>query len=279
MTLADKAIWLIERNLDRPLSLLQIAESCGVSRYHLAHAFGESTGFSVMAYVRGRRLSAAARMLAEGARDILDLALESGYESHEAFSRAFRAQFGVTPEMVRSKASTEHLTMIEAMKIPERQSVALAPPRFESGRPMLFVGLSERHAFGATHGIPAQWQRFMARYPEIPDKAQPIPVGVSADMDEDGNFDYLCAAEVSRFSATPRGLVERRVPAQSYAVFTHRDHVATIGGAYAEIWNHWLPDRGRIAADGASLERHLETFDPKTGLGGVEIWIPIEDAG
>ena len=100
MTLTNKALWVIERNLDRPLALAEIAESCGVSRYHLAHAFGESTGHSVMHYVRGRRLSAAARRLANGAPDILDLALASGYESHEAFSRAFRAQFGATPDTV-----------------------------------------------------------------------------------------------------------------------------------------------------------------------------------
>jgi AraC family transcriptional regulator len=278
MTLTNKALWVIERNLDRPLTLSEIADSCGVSRYHLAHAFGESVGLSVMQYVRGRRLSAAARALANGARDILDLALETGYESHEAFSRAFRAQFDATPEMVRRKASTEDLPMIGALKIPEETRVKLEPPRFETGKPMLFVGLAERHSFAATQGIPAQWQKFMARYGDIPDKAQPIPVGVSTDMDDDGNFEYVCAVEVSRFSETPRGLIELRVPAQNYAVFTHREHASKGGATYAEILNHWLPDHGKVAADGANLERHLETFDPKTGLGGIEIWIPIRDA-
>ncbi len=279
MTLTNKALWVIERSLARPLTLAEIAESCGVSRYHLAHAFGESTGHSVMQYVRGRRLSVAAQRLANGARDILDLALETGYESHEAFSRAFRAQFGATPEMVRRKASTEDLPMIEALRIPEQNRVKLEPPRFESGKPMLFVGLSERHSFEATQGIPAQWQRFMASYGDIPDKTGAIPVGLSANMDDDGNFDYVCAVEVSKFASAPRGLIQLRIPAQKYAVFLHREHVSTIGAAYSAIWNHWLPDHNIRVADGASLERHLEAFDPHTGLGGVEIWIPIKDAG
>ena len=168
--------------------------------------------------------------------------------------------------------------MIEALKIPEERRVKPEPPRFESGKPMLFVGLSERHSFEATQGVPAQWQKFMANCGEIPDKAHPIPVGVATNMDDDGNFEYACAVEVSKFSTTPRGFAQLRVPAQKYAVFPHREHVSTIGATYSAIWNHWLPDHNISVADGASLERHLETFDPQTGLGGVEIWIPIKDA-
>jgi hypothetical protein len=45
------------------------------------------------------------------------------------------------------------------------------------------------------------------------------------------------------------------------------------------IWNEWLPAHDRRAANGPSIERHLETFDTRIGLGGVEIWIALEDAG
>jgi AraC family transcriptional regulator len=97
MSLPDKALWIIERNSTEPLTLDGIAATCGVSRSHLAHAFGTATGVSVMQYVRGRRLSAAARALAAGAPDILAIALEAGYGSHEAFTRAFRDRFQQTP--------------------------------------------------------------------------------------------------------------------------------------------------------------------------------------
>ena len=278
MTLTDKALWAIERNLDRDLTLGEIARSCGVSSYHLAHAFGESAGVSVMQYVRTRRLTVAAQALALGAPDILHLALDAGYGSHEAFTRAFRAQFGCAPEMVRRKGNTEDLAMTEAMKTPRSGGPELEAPRIEAGEPMLVVGLASRQSFSEPKDIPGQWQKFMAVYGEIPDKANPIPIGVSANMDEDGNFEYFCAVEVSKFSSSPRGLKSLRIPAQTYAAFLHRDHVARIGATYAAIWNQWLPDSNRAAADGPSLERHLETFDPRTGLGGVEIWIPVKDA-
>jgi AraC-like DNA-binding protein len=53
--------------------------------------------------MRGRRLSEAARVLANGGPDILSVALDFGYGSHEAFTRAFRDQFGLTPESVRAQ--------------------------------------------------------------------------------------------------------------------------------------------------------------------------------
>jgi len=276
--LTNKALWAIERNLSRPLTLTEVAYACGVSRYHLADAFGASIGLSVMQYVRGRRLTAAAKSLAAGAPDILNLALETGYGSHEAFSRAFHAQFGTTPEMVRRKASTEDLPMVKAIRIPDANGVQLEPPKFVSGAPMLIVGLSERHSFETTEDIPAQWQRFMAAHAEIADKLPSIPLGMTMNMDDDGNFEYVCGVEVSKFSSTPRGLVQLCVPSQNYAVFQHLEHVSKIGATYSAILNNWLPNNHRVAADGPSLERHLETFDPRTGFGGVEIWIPVKEA-
>jgi AraC family transcriptional regulator len=235
-----------------------LAHACGVSQFHLAHAFGEATGLSVMQYVRGRRLTEAAQSLASGnAPDILNLALDAGYGSHEAFSRAFRAQFGATPEMVRKSKTVENLAMIRPMKVPEKTGFTLESPRFVSSPAMLVAGLAERHSFGATQGIPGQWQRFMKHYAEIPDKVQPIPLGVSTNMDDDGNFEYMTAVEVSKVSDLPKGLGQFRIPAQHYAVFRHSGHVSRLGETYSAIWNDWLPAHSRKAADGPNLERHL----------------------
>ena len=108
---------------------------------------------------------------------------------------------------------------------------------------------------------------------------QPIPLGISANMDDDGNFEYMAAVQVSKASDLPKALRQWRIPAQHYAVFRHDAHVSTISQTYSAIWNEWLPANGRRAANGPTIERHLETFDTRTGLGGVEIWIALEDSG
>src|SRR5262245_13840586 len=98
-----RALWFVESHFAQEITLDDVAAVAGVSRYHLSRTFSLATGTGLMAYVRARRLSEAAKSLAAGAPDILAVALDCGYGSHEAFSRAFREQFDLTPEAVRTR--------------------------------------------------------------------------------------------------------------------------------------------------------------------------------
>jgi AraC family transcriptional regulator len=97
----EKAIWYIESHFAHDITLDELASACELSRFQMSRLFSEAIGMTVTAYVRGRRLTEAARALASGAPDILRVALQAGYGSHAAFSRAFRDQFGLTPGDVR----------------------------------------------------------------------------------------------------------------------------------------------------------------------------------
>ncbi|MGH6709702.1 MAG: AraC family transcriptional regulator [Bradyrhizobium sp.] len=267
---------MIERNLGNELSLSDIADGCGVSKFHMARAFEARVGMPVMQYVRARRLSNAAERLAEGAADILSLALDTGYASHEAFSRAFKAQFDLTPEVVRKHGTSRELNMMKPASVPNTASAKEAiEPRIEKLGALTVVGLSCRQNLANAQAIPGQWQQFMTRYEEIDNKAEPIPVSVTTDMDGEGNFSYLTGVLVSSAGSPPKGLVTQRVPAQTYAVFTHSTHVSEIPKTYAAIWDQWVPQSGKVVSDGPWLEKHMPTFNPRTGLGGIEIWIPV----
>src|SRR5689334_22817290 len=161
MNPAEKALWYIESHLARALTLDEISNVAGVSRFHMVRAFAAATGVSVIRYVRARRLTQAARALAAGAPDILEVALDADYGSHEAFTRAFRDHFGVTPETVRAGACLDRLKLQEPIVMDSTLLDNLKPPRFETSRPLLVAGISERctHENGGA-GIPNQWQRF-----------------------------------------------------------------------------------------------------------------------
>ena len=279
MNPAQKALWYIEGHLDDALTLDKIAGIGGVSRFHMVRAFAEVTGLSVMRYVRARRLSEAARALAGGAPDILNLALEADYGSHEAFTRAFRDHFGVTPETVRQAACVDKLRLQEPIMMDSTRTENLQAPRFETGKAMLVAGVGERynHGNGGTAGIPGQWQRYHQKAGAIPDRVGKIAYGVCCNGDDSGNFDYIAGVEVSDFSDLPREFSRVRIPEQRYAVFTHRDHISTIRRTINTIWNHWLPASGLKAADAPNFERYDENFDPLTGNGGLEIWIPVRE--
>jgi AraC family transcriptional regulator len=277
MNPAQKALWFIESHLAETLTLDEIAAIGGVSRYHMVRAFGAATGLSVMRYVRARRLSEAARALAGGAPDILSLALEADYGSHEAFTRAFRDHFGATPETVRSLARLDHLKIQEPILMDSTLTDSLRPPRFETGKPLLVVGLGERYTCESSAAVPGQWRRFNQEIHNIPGRIGPVAYGVCCNGDDAGNFDYIAGVEVSDFSDLPREFSRVRIAEAKYAVFTHSEHISTIRRTVNTIWNHWLPASGLKAADAPNFERYDANFDPVTGNGGLEIWVPVRE--
>jgi AraC family transcriptional regulator len=277
MSITDRALWVMERNSNQALSLREIADACGVSRSHLAAAFGTASGQPVMKYLRARRLSAAAQALAAGATDILTVALDSGYASHEAFTRAFRDHFGVTPDSLRERGTLEGLATVSPIEFKLPADVRIASPHIVTEPMLRFVGLAQPCSFGETAKIPAQWQRFMEFYEAVDHKRAEIPVGIAQPADDDGRFTYMCAVEVSRFGARPKLLTEIEIPSRTYAVFDHSGHVSTIYATYTAIWNEALPATGRALENSPVLERHNPTFDPRTGEGGLTLWIPLAD--
>ena len=152
----------------------------------------------------------------------------------------------------------------------------LEPPRYETGRPLLIAGLGERYGWETTAGIPAQWQRFAPHIGSIPGQVGNSTYGVCCNGDDEGNFDYIAGVEVADFSTLPAEFSRVRIPAARYAVFSHREHISTIRRTVATIWNKWLPESGHDVADAPNFERYGETFDPRTGMGGLEIWVPLK---
>ncbi|MET1079551.1 MAG: AraC family transcriptional regulator [Pseudomonas sp.] len=274
-----KALWLIESQLASELSLDGIAQFSGLSRFSLARLFGFSTGYSVMRYIRARRLSEAARALAAGSastQSILDLALGAGYGSHEAFTRAFREHFDLTPEALRAQGNLDTLRLVEPFNLERRPPVALPPPRLEHLGALLIGGLGERLSYGTRQNIPRLWQRFTPRIGAVPNRVDGCVYGVCSERDDEGGFDYLAGIEVSRLEGLPASWQRLKVPAGRYAVFQHPGHIAELRDSIEHIWQHWLPQSGYPVGDRPELVRCSEDFDPVGGRGQVEFCLPIE---
>src|ERR1700755_545478 len=169
MNAAKKALWYIESHLAGPLTLDGISVIAGISRFHMVRAFAAATGLSVMRYVRARRLTEAARTLAAGAPDILQVALDADYGSHEAFTRAFRDHFGVTPETVRATTCLHQIKLQEPIVMDSTLLDHIKPPLFETAKPLLVAGVGERYNCEGAAAIPGQWQRFHQCVENIPD--------------------------------------------------------------------------------------------------------------
>ena len=274
----EKAIWFIESHFARDITLDEVAAVCGLSRFQMSRLFSNAVGMTVTAYVRGRRLTEAARMLAGGAPDILDVALQAGYGSHEAFSRAFRDQFGLTPVEVRERGHLGGMQLIEPLREDPVVAAILPPPHIVSLEPLLIAGIGRRFACDDFAGIPALWQELHPHLGEIPGQKGSATYGLVANMAAPGDtYFYLAGVEVCDIAEIDKSFTGIRLPAQRWAIFPHRGHITTIASTIHAIFGHALPAAGLAAGDMPDLlERYDQNFDPRTGAGGFEIWVPVK---
>jgi AraC family transcriptional regulator len=94
---------LVEEELDRDLSLDDLAAAAGLSRAHFARAFRRTTGQTPYAYLRERRLARAKELLAGSTHRIAEIAALTGFASHSHLSRVFRSAIGMTPAEYRRR--------------------------------------------------------------------------------------------------------------------------------------------------------------------------------
>jgi AraC family transcriptional regulator len=176
---------------------------------------------------------------------------------------------------VRKSESIEGLRLVDAIRHVESKAMMLKEPSIQKEGELLFVGLSEHVPYQDTQNIARQWGRFMSGpYGEIDDKVAKPPVGITTGSNDDG-IEHVCAAGVTKFGPVPKNCIKLTLPPATYVVFAHDGHVTQIRETYEAIWNHWFPKSGKSPAEAPGFERHNDTFDPRTGNGGVTIWIPI----
>lgn len=276
MTPVSKAIWFIESHLEDNLTLEAIATIACVSRHHLARAFVTATGYPVMRYVRSRRLHLAAKTLADGAPNILDVALSAGYNSHEAFTRAFHEHLGLTPEAVREQGHLNNLNLMEAITMNTQQFKSVPSPRIVQSNRKRIAGLVERYDQSTTTQIPSQWGQFNASFAPFNGLISNDGYGVLYDGDDEGNYAYMAGVPVTDSADLPDSYEAVEIPARQYMVFEHKEHISSIQQTWASIWNKALPESDYEVTTDPTFERYGADFDPQTGNGGVELWIPVD---
>ena len=175
-----------------------------------------------------------------------------------------------------ARSSLKEIEVVEPIKMDETLLIKLEPPRLESGRRLLIVGIGARYTSEGSAGMPSQWQRFLPHLGHIPGQIGRRAYGVCCNSDDAGSFDYVCGVEVKDFLRIPADWSRVRIPEHEYAVFAQRDHISTIRSTWSTIWNEWLPSSEYEVADGPDFERYGEDFNPVTGMGGFDIWIPIK---
>lgn len=158
-----------------------------------------------------------------------------------------------------------------------KEAAVIAPVRFENKAAMVLAGFRERYNYEEMEKIPAQWARFGPRIGTVPAKVKPIDYGVVVSTPDRKGFDYLTVFEVSDTASLPPDFETLSVPAQRYAVFVHPGHVSRLCETIDAVFHQWLPKSGYdLTGNPDFLERYGEQFDPTTGTGDLEVWVPLQ---
>lgn len=284
-----QAVRHVEENLHGDVDLEAVARAARLSRFHFSRIFRALTGESVCAYVRRRRLTEACRALAREDASILDVAMEHGFESQAAFTRAFRRHFGITPGSVRREGiGLLHLSgPLTRAQIEHLRGVGDMEPGIKNLPAFTVVGMTRSYTMETTKEIPRLWDAFVPRMKEIDGALGGRAFGVceSGGSDDGGTeketseFQYTAALEVSAFHGpVPTGMRALVVPAGDWAVFRHVGPVEEIARTYDHVYGTWLPASGWDVVGGLDFELYGEDFDdenPSSPESVVEIHLPV----
>jgi len=97
-----------------------------------------------------------------------------------------------------------------------------------------------------------------------------------ATGEEDSCIDYSCAVQIEDSAPTPAGLVRLTLAPRTYRVFKHEGHVSELHLTYGRVFQENVCEPQWQFARAPDFERYTSDFDPGSGMGGMEIWIPLE---
>lgn len=278
----QKAIDYMEEHLLEPISIEDIAEQANVSPYHFQRTFMILTDVSVGEYLRRRRLTLAARELSTTEIKIIDLAFKYGYDSPEAFTKAFRKQHGIAPSEVRkggAKLQSYNRLMIQV------NLKGVEPMKYEIVERVAFqaVGIKRECPCGDNGGspaIPELWGEVNAngtadRLVQLMNGEIKGLLGITDNYNPEINtIDYWIAAEHS--GEVPGELTSLRFPPSKWVVFEVTGSAPTaMPKAWKQIFSEWLPSNGYEVADIPAIEAYTDP-DPYRHDSSNQIWLTVK---
>jgi AraC family transcriptional regulator len=294
----QRAAERIVRSLDEALDLEPLAREAGLSPFHFHRVFRGMVSETPLELHRRLRLERAACSLLSEKLSVTAIAFGAGYETHEAFTRAFAARYGCAPSEFRRRRESDgpDCARPPQTELATRSGIHFSP---DASRPFTFTFLDReqtmeaeittqpelrvaalRHvgpynriseAFGRLGGIAGRAglmgpsTMMLAIYHDDPETTP------EAELRSDA------AVTLSATAPLPDGLTELRIPAGRYARATHKGPYEGLGDAWARLMGEWLPHSGHRVGDGVSFEVYRNnpmTAKPSELL--TEMYVPLK---
>jgi AraC family transcriptional regulator len=291
-----RVVRYIEQAIDKEMPLEELAKIACFSPFHFQRVFSEVIGETPKQFIKRLRLEEAARIIAfHPEESILSVALQVGFQSLEAFSRAFKNHYAVSPDTYRKSSENERISITQASyrQIPsldqplrEQPSSSSAIQDVEhlkveivrrSARQCVYLKttLESPQLIDATFARIRKWSHVREL---VSDNA--IPFGIIKD------YPIFTALDRCRFfacmdvegPATTSGLVGYlELPEARYAAFTLKGGLQEIITASRFLVHTWLPENGyRIKLDPVILNPLKDPFSTPFNENVFCIYLPIQ---
>jgi AraC family transcriptional regulator len=231
-----EAVRFIERPFDEQPSLEEIAARAELSPHHFQRYFKKAMGESPASYSRRIKLDRAALHLWATEKTVVEIAFMTGYSSHEAFVRAFHAQFGRVPTDYRHHARRS-VSLPTAEEIARTADIRLLE---YSAMPLIAMRFYGPYANVETHWL--HFEGVLRRHGIAPDTCQAVGIAYDSPEIVDNDFIRYDCAIVSPELAQPRaGLFQLSLPQGTYGTLEHHAPYSRIFSTYRVISTAWLP--------------------------------------
>ncbi|MDR6957691.1 AraC family transcriptional regulator [Pseudomonas brassicacearum] len=275
----DAVLAYIDANLEGDLSVKTLSRVANFSAFHFHRQFTAFVGVPVSRYVQLMRLRRAAHRLAALAdHSILDAAFGAGYESPEAFCRAFGRAFGMTPSAFRKEPNWQvwnavfaipHFsrTIIMQVKIVEFPEARVA--MLEHCGPTGLVNESVRKFI--------EWRMQSGQSPVASSRTFGIPYN-NPDTTPPQDFRFAICGEVHEAVASNAfGVHEMVIPGGRCAVVRHAGSPDHIGETIYPVYRDWLPASGEELRDHPLFFHYLSVY-PETPQDQwqTDVYIPLQ---
>ncbi|MGM0884462.1 MAG: AraC family transcriptional regulator [Bacillota bacterium] len=277
----NNAMEYVETHLSEAIDYDQVARIACCSTYNFQRMFSFITNVPLAEYIRRRRLTLAAFELQNNGVKVIDISLKYGYESPEAFSRAFKKMHGVMPMSARDKGVSLKAYPRLSFHISIRGDVEMNY-KIEEKQGFEMFGVSTLvNADGENPfiEIPKFWTKCIS-------DGTVNRIRAAAGLGEHGQihavlynnqgerFSYMIGYFLPQ-SGLPQGFEKLQIPPQTYAIFStgiNPDGKNDIHDLWRRIFGEWFPTCDYNFANGPEFEM---TYDRGNGMYEMEVWIPV----
>lgn len=265
----QKAIDYIEDNLENNINFEIVAKEVGMSAFYFHRIFSSVIGISPTTYIRNRRLTVAAQEISKNNENILDIALKYGFESHEAFSRAFKNFHGVVPKMAKTDGN-EFKNFSKANLDIEVNINNILGYRIESKDIIKVSAFFRKFNIENKDQIPKYWKELKesGTLEKISNKYKKDLLGICIGTQSDFEYKYGIGIEQTEDIDTYIEMEKIEIPKSKWVVFKCEGQDEK---NINELWSRIYKEFFITSSYKQCMDIDFELYDDEN----TEIWIPI----